>query len=151
MTKLSKPSRRACSCQSDGRDVRTRSSVVSEGGCRPCSIATTVWGDSRARGSRARMKRSLTPSVCAIAAIAVPAKQLGAGLRVLPRFHGTELGIVLAQHDRLDVERLKQQDEIASRFRYELIGEEAAVADDHGERVGWHVRASLYFRAKTPN
>ena len=58
---------------------------------------------------------------------------------------------MLAEHYRLDVERLKQRDEIATSFRHQLIGEEVAVADDHGQRVGCHVRTSDYFRAKTPN
>jgi hypothetical protein len=87
----------------------------------------------------------------ALDAIAVPAKQLGARLRVLPGFNRAELGFVLAEDDRLDIERLKQRDQIATGFRHELIGEEVAVADDHGQRVGCHLRASGYFRAKMPN
>ena len=74
VSELSKPSRRVCLFQSDGRVVRTRSSVLSDGGCRPCSIAVTMWGERSASSSRALMKRSLTPSVCAIAAIEVPAR-----------------------------------------------------------------------------
>jgi hypothetical protein len=96
----------------------------------------------------------------AVDPVTVLAKQFGTRLRMLPRLHRAELGLVFAEHDRLDFERREQRHEIAPCLRNKLIGEKIAIAKDHCQSMRCHdpIRSVLirvlpwrYFRAKMPN